>query len=131
MSTKLDADIEIVKSGIEHIINSKNKVIPLKDKEAIYFINIDEIEYCEASGTYTKFFLTSDRELLISSPIKFYEESLKDFAFIRVHNSFLVNLNNIIRFERRDGGVIVMKNGSRVPVSKRKKELFVEAINNL
>jgi len=56
---------------------------------------------------------------------------LRDFGFFRVHQSHIINLKFIKSFEKKEGGFVVMKDNSCVPVSQRKKELFLKIINGM
>jgi two-component system LytT family response regulator len=74
---------------------------------------------------------TGAKELLISKGIKEYEEMLTPFNFIRVHHSHLINLRQILRFDKGDGGILIMANKDSVPVSQRKRESLLEILNQL
>mgnify|MGYP001567721904 CR=1 FL=1 len=68
---------------------------------------------------------------MVSNSLHEYEELLRDAGFFRVHRSFLVNLYTIARFEKGDGGFLVMENNDRVPVSSRKKDELMELFHRL
>jgi two-component system, LytTR family, response regulator len=105
-----------------------DKKIVLKTAESIYLIDVKDIMRCEADGGYTTFFIVDGRKIMVSKNLKEYEEMLADCNFIRPHHSHLINITHMLSFEKRDGGSIVMKDKSMVPVSTRKKE---ELINSL
>jgi two-component system LytT family response regulator len=88
-------------------------------------IQIKDIIYCEASGNYTQFYLMDQPPLLVSKPIHEYDTLLEDSHFIRVHKSFLVNLEHIKEYVRGEGGSIILANGQEVEVSRRKKDLLI------
>jgi two-component system LytT family response regulator len=92
---------------------------------------VDEILRCESDNYYTIFFFINGQKLLISKTLKENEDLLKDHHFIRPHKSHLVNLKYIRSFLKQDGGFILMSDGTRVPVSRRKKEKILEVINQL
>ncbi|MEO8853114.1 MAG: LytTR family DNA-binding domain-containing protein, partial [Ginsengibacter sp.] len=56
------------------------------------------------------------------------EEMLEDYSFIRVHNSYLVNINEIEKYVRGEGGYLHMSDGSIVNVSRSRKELLIKKI---
>ncbi len=89
-------------------------------------IEITTIIYCEANSNYTNFYLNNGESLCSSKPIYEYETLLEDSSFIRVHKSFLVNLEHIKEYIRGEGGSVIMSNNHEVEVSRRKKELFVK-----
>lgn len=81
-----------------------------------------EIMYCFASNTYTTFYLSDARKVLVAKPIRDYEELLQPYGFLRVHQSYLVNKDCVKSFSRRDGYALVLADGTEVPVSRQKKE---------
>jgi two-component system LytT family response regulator len=85
---------------------------------------------CEADRNYTLFVLTNNKTVLVSRPLKEYESLLSPFGFFRSHNSHLVNLSFVDRLEKRDGGLLVMKDGSEVYVSSRKYSELLNVLNN-
>lgn len=94
--------------------------------KGIKVIEITDIIYCEASSNYTNFHLTNGVTLCSSRPIFEYETLLEDSSFVRVHKSFLVNLQHIQEYIRGEGGSIIMTNNHEVEVSRRKKEGFIK-----
>lgn len=119
--------IKAKKEQIQYLIEQFNKPekrtkITLADNEKIHIIEISEIVSCESFKNYTTFYLTDDREIIVSKPIKTYEELLHDNDFLRVHHSHLVNLNQIKEVVKVDGPYLKMKNGKSIPVSTRKKD---------
>lgn len=103
--------------------------ITLPTGNAYEIVNIKDIIRCEADGSYTTFYLTDKRKLLISAGLKHYEELLPEKDFIRVHHHHLINMNHVVRFLKEDGGYAVMSDGSRIEISRRKKETFMERLN--
>lgn len=103
----------------------KIKKIVLKTAESIHIINIKNIIRCEADINYTTFYLDNGEKLLVSKTLKDYAELLESSGFFRSHQSHLVNLDHILRYDKTEGGHLVMCDESIVPVSSRKKdELF-------
>lgn len=103
----------------------KLKKIVLKTAESIHIINVDQIIRCEADVNYTHFYLDNAKHLIVSKPLKDYAEVLEQAGFFRTHQSHLVNLEHVVRYDKTEGGHLVMDNESIVPVSTRKKdELF-------
>ncbi len=100
--------------------------IALNDAHGTYFVKIKDIIYCQADGPYTKFVITNSPSLIISKNLKEYEMLLETHKFLRCHHSFLVNSKLIAKFERTDGGILVMEDGNQIPVSQRKKDQVME-----
>ena len=103
--------------------------ITLPTGNAYEIVNIRDIIRCEADGSYTVFYLTDKRKLLISAGLKHYEELLPERDFIRVHHHHLINMNHGLRFLKEDGGYAIMSDGSKIEISRRKKEAFMERLN--
>ena len=102
----------------------------LKTAESIYVVNINDIIRCEASDNYTHFFLAGNKKILVSNTLKEYDELLTGYDFFRAHQSHLLNLYYFERYDKKDGGVIVMKDGSVIPVSMRKKEHLLKRLQS-
>jgi len=107
------------------------KKIVLKTSDSIYIIDVQDIVRCESDSSYTKFFLKDNRKIMVSKVLKEYVELLKDSGFLRVHKSHLVNLNYIDKFNKADGGFLIMKDSSSVPVSQRKRDTVLNFFESL
>lgn len=105
---------------------SKDKRIVLKTAEAIHIVNVQDIIRCESDSNYTNFYISGDKKLIVSKTLKEYEELLSDYGFVRSHQSHLVNLNFVEKFDKRDGGMLVLKDNQQVPVSTRKREELLQ-----
>jgi two-component system LytT family response regulator len=137
---ELQAAINKVKPGsdkdspekIEALIENMGKrgeqleKIALASMEGLQFVNLDEIMYCESQDNYTQFFLTDGRRIMVSKTIKFFEEVLDQAKFFRVHRSNIINLRYIDKYVKGEGGFVVLKQGARIPVSRRRKESFLQ-----
>lgn len=96
-------------------------VLSLSDSFQV--INLQELLYCESDKGYTTFYLANDKKYVASKPLKEYEEKLEKVNFTRPHQSFMVNLKFIDKYDK--SGIIYLKNGKKIPVSSRKKESFI------
>ena len=82
---------------------------------------------CEANDNYTTLFLKNKTKILACRTLKEVEEQLSDFSnFIRVHHSYLVNLNEVSKYIRGEGGYLVMSDGSTVNVSRSRKDALLK-----
>jgi two-component system LytT family response regulator len=93
-------------------------------------VSPDKIVRCESSNAYTVFFFDDLKKLTVSRPIYEYEELLKDYGFIRCHQSHLVNLNYITSWRRENGGHLLLEDGSTIPVSRSKKDIVFEKLTS-
>lgn len=109
----------------------KLKKIVLKTAESIHIINVEAIIRCEADVNYTTFFLTNGKRLLVSKPLKDYDDLLSNAGFFRTHQSHLINLDHMLRYDKNDGGYIVMDDNSPVPVSTRRKDVLFELFGKM
>jgi len=107
------------------------KKIVLKTSNSIYVVDVQDIIRCESDSSYTKFFLKDGRKIMLSKVLKEYDELLKDSGFLRVHKSHLINLNYIDKFNKTDGGYLIMKDSSSVPVSQRKRDTILSFFESL
>lgn len=107
------------------------KKIVLKTATNIYILNVSDILYCKSNGNYTEFHCTDGRKPLVSKPIGDYEELLTEYNFVRAHHSYLINLAHALRFDKNDGGSMLMSNQEVIPVSARKKDTLMLALNKL
>ncbi|MEO7444754.1 MAG: LytTR family DNA-binding domain-containing protein [Ferruginibacter sp.] len=90
-------------------------------------IAADQVIYCEASDNYTHFYLKNKTKVTSRRTLKEVEEQLKDFNFfLRVHHSFLINLNEVIKYVRGEGGYLIMSNTSMVNVSRTRKDSLLK-----
>jgi len=110
---------------------NKDKKILLKTSDAVHLVKVRDISYCESDLSYTKFYLLDGQKIIISKSLREFEDMLKGFGFFRVHKSFLVNLFTITKFDKTDGGFLVMENKDRVPVASRKKDELLELFGKL
>ena len=92
------------------------------------FLYTRQIIRCESDNNYCFFFLEDGDKLLISKPLYEYEPLLKDYGFIRCHQSHLVNKRFIKSWLREDGGFLLLTDGSQVPVSRSKREAVQAAL---
>ncbi len=98
--------------------------ITLPDQDGFQVLNVKDILYCKADGNYTEIFL-SNKKLVISKTLKYFEDALADFAFARIHKSYMVNVNEISKYKKGKGGSITLSNGKELMISaSRKKELL-------
>lgn len=126
----LQRQIQVLQESLGTLKNNDKKIV-LKDSESFHFVNVTDIIRCEADGAYTRFVITGNKTILISKVLKEYEELLAEFHFVRVHNSHLVNMRQVVRFDRADGGNLIMANGNIVPVSGRKRDSLLSMLGNL
>jgi two-component system, LytTR family, response regulator len=117
---------------LQNLMNHKNEPqrIAIPSLEGLQFVETANIIYLEASSNYTCFYLTNNTKITVAKTLKDFEEMLPGSVFIRIHNSFIVNKNQVEKYINGKGGQVVMKNGVILDVARRKKEEFMKAIAN-
>lgn len=109
---------------------------PFKDEHRIALTTLKETRFlytrqiirCESDNNYCHFYLNNGEKLLVSKPIYEFAPLLKDYGFVRCHQSHLVNKQFIRSWIREDGGYLLLDNGDRVPVSRGKKDAVLQAL---
>lgn len=108
---------------------SENKKLVLKTAENIYIVNTNDIVRCESDAGYTQFYLLGGKKILVSRNLKEYEDMLDGYGFYRIHQSHLINLKYIDHYSKIEGGDVVMKDNSYLPVARRKKDSFLKLLD--
>jgi len=111
--------------------NPDDMRLVLNTQDSIYVVKVCEIISCKADKNYTEVNTDSNKRLVISKTLKEFEEMLKGCGFFRTHQSYLINVKYISHYEKGLGGTIIMKDSSRIPVSSRKKDLFLQLMAKL
>ena len=109
----------------------ETKKIVLNTQEAMHIINVTDIVRCEADRNYTKFIVAGSKNILVSGSLKEYDEMLSPYGFFRSHHSHLVNLDFIDRFDKRDGGRLILKDGSDILLAVRKKDELMAVLSKI
>lgn len=112
-------------------ISTRDKEKPrlaLNTHEKIFFVNIDDIVRCEASGVYTIFHVKDGKKHMVSKNIQKFEDILEDHSFYRPHRSHIINLNFVKEFIKEGDGYLLMSDGSRVDVSRYRKDEILKKL---
>ncbi len=105
--------------------------ISLHTLDKIIIVNLDDIIRCESDSNNTIFYLQDGQKIFVTKTLKYFADMLKNYQFLRVHQSHLVNLQCISAFIKTDGGYLMLKNGENIPVSVRKKNEVMEILDRL
>jgi two-component system LytT family response regulator len=106
--------------------SQQNQKIMLPTLEGFEIVNIQTIVYCEAVDNFTKFYFETGNPLLICRTLKYFEEVLKDHRFFRIHRSYLINPDYVIRYSKGKGGYVTMKNNKELEISPTRKKEFLD-----
>jgi len=105
--------------------------IALPTFEGLMMVNTSDILYCESESAYTRFYMVDKKCITISKVLKDAETLLADKGFFRVHNSYLINLRYISKYIRGNGGEVIMNDGKSIPVSRTKRQDFLDRLAKL
>jgi len=119
------AEIKERENELQHKIlapktNGISGKITIPQQDGFEVLNIDDIVFCKADDNYTIIHLANSKKL-VSKTLKYFEEILEEHSFARVHKSFLVNVNAIVKYKKGKGGSVVVSSGKEILVSSSKK----------
>ena len=126
----MDMKMKILYDNLQNKSKESKKLI-LKSTDQIHAVNVKDIIRCESEGNYTRFVLSDGRKLLATKILKEFDEMLQHYNFFRVHQSHLINVDFFETFIKADGGTVVMKDKSKIPLASRKKEAFLKLLSSL
>ena len=110
--------------------NVSDPRITISTDSALEILPVRNIVRLEADGSYTQFLMSDGWNILSSKSLKHYEEMMEEYHFLRIHKSHIVNLNFVVRFIKLEGGMIELRNGEKVPISRRRRDAFMEIFKN-
>lgn len=110
---------------VENFTSGKQKIM-LPTLEGFEIVTINSILYCEAADNFTKFYFESSAPLLICRTLKYFEDILTEHRFLRIHRSYLINPEFVVRYSKGKGGYVTMKNNQELEVSPHKKKELLE-----
>ena len=100
--------------------------IMLPTMEGFEIVNINTILYCEAADNFTKFYFEHNQPALICRTLKYFEDVLRNHRFLRIHRSYLINPDFVMRYSKGKGGYVTMKNNQELEISTNKKQEFLD-----
>jgi two-component system, LytTR family, response regulator len=119
-------------SRIDTLVHNINKAgsplemrLGLPTLKGFVVVKLEEIIYCEAERSYSIFHLVHDTKIIVSKSLADYDSLLSAAHFLRIHKSFLVNLQHVKEYQKGEGGIVIMTNGIQLEVSRRRKDLFM------
>jgi two-component system, LytTR family, response regulator len=112
---------------LDNMRSPQQQKLMLPTMEGFEIVNIKSIIYCEAVDNFTRFHFETEKPLLICRTLKFFEDLLNEYSFQRIHRSYLINPEFVVRYSKGKGGYITMKNNKELEVSPNKKKEFLES----
>ncbi|HCC70734.1 MAG TPA: DNA-binding response regulator [Bacteroidales bacterium] len=120
--------LKALQENLENIKVLKRIVLHTADN--LHLVAITDIVRAEAESNYTHFILSDGKKIMVSRTIKEFDTLLSGSGMIRVHQSHLVNISWVDRFVKRDGGYLLLKDKSKIPVSQNLRKQVIAAIND-
>lgn len=102
--------------------------IALNSAEGVSFVALKAILYLQADSNYCFFYMNNGEKLLVTKTLKDFEEILPEDSFFRMHQSYIVNIKQVKKVLKEDGGFALLENGTKIPISRRKKEAFLKKL---
>jgi two-component system, LytTR family, response regulator len=124
---QLPVQLDILREKLRQPAALVNR-IALPTMEGLEMVPVDTILYCTANSNYTSLVLKEKQKLLVSRTLKEIEEMLEDYPFLRIHHSCLVNLHEIKKYIRGEGGTLLMSDGVEVAVSRSRKDILLKKL---
>lgn len=110
--------------------DAKNKKIAISTSSGIHLIALQEIIYCQSEGNYTKIVFKDGKNMVSAKTLKGYEELLSPYGFVRIHLSYLINIEHLISYNSRDNGSVTLLGNHTFPVAQRKKTFLLQILNS-
>lgn len=119
-------------AAIESLILSaiqKSKKMSIPSQEGILWVDLDDIVRFEAESNYTHVYMKNRKKAMVAKTLKSFEDQLATTMFCRIHSAHLINLNEIEKYIKGDGGIVVLKDGANIPVSRANKAELLTKLN--
>lgn len=126
-----DTNNERLDTLLHNLVNEKNLnnrlVIPTY--ESLLFVELSNIIFLQAESNYTIIYLQNAPRIVVSKTLKDFEELLPHTFFIRIHHSYIINKKRVVKYLKGEGGQVIMSDGQRLDVARRKRDEFLRAMS--
>jgi two-component system, LytTR family, response regulator len=127
MEHPLPQQIEILLQKLNRPSIGVNK-IAIPTMEGLQMVLVESIISGASDSNYTILFLKNKEKIIASRTLKEIEEMLEDYSFARVHHSYLVNLNEVEKYMKGEGGYLIMSDKTTIDVSRSRKEMLLKKL---
>jgi two-component system LytT family response regulator len=115
--------------NFRHLLGPADQTLLLTDKKGYYYARLSQIIYCSSDNSYTEFFLTNGQRIVVSKPLRYFEQLTAAFGFFRIHHSHLINTYHLHSITRQDNiWHVQMSNSQSLPISRDRKTDLIEAL---
>ena len=125
-ATQMQSRLEV----LNHTLRSNFDKISLPSNDGLIIVEIKEIMRLEAAGNYSTVFMHNGESIIVTKTLNQFEDILGDLNFIRIHNTHLINMQYVKKYQRGQGGTVTLSNGISLSVSRTRKNDFIEALKN-
>lgn len=129
-AAEISQHVQILMENLK-VTEADHTKIALPTLTGYLFVSVKDIIRCESDNTYTTFFTSDKRKIIVSKTLKECEQMLSEYRFYRVHNSHLINLEYMVEYIKGEGGIVKMADGSHIDVSRRRKEEFMQLLKKV
>ena len=129
--TSLDVNEGLVHLNYNMDTSTSLHRIAIPTREGLDYVLVEDILYCEADSNYTHIVLKNNKKLLMSKPLKELAIQLRPYNYLRIHHSYLINLNHMTKYVRGNAGYVVMADGKSLNVSRSKKQDLLKRVGML
>lgn len=132
---ELEKAIETVRNDLHKYTPKQPENTPEINKIALpveygfKYVALNQIEYLQASGSYTYVHLIDKTKIIVCKNLKSFENKLNSNHFLRIRRSYIINVQHISKASRSDGGYVELKNGAIIYLPGRKKENLLEMLS--
>ncbi|MFN3908838.1 MAG: LytR/AlgR family response regulator transcription factor [Flavobacterium sp.] len=123
---KIKANTIAIENLKQHLSTTSSQKIALQTGDGVLFLELSQIIYLKADGSYTHFYTIDGKKITISKKLAEFEKLEQMGNFMRIHRSHLINLDQMERYLKQDGGTVVMKNGAMLSISNEKKQALMD-----
>lgn len=121
-----------LKALSQNLNSTNNQVICIPVQNGYDYLKIKDIEFIEADGSYVHLFLSDKKQKTVSKNLKYFEQTLESFPnFVRVHRSFIINLDLMSSFSKSGRGTIMMQNGKEVDLARDRRIDFLNILEKI
>lgn len=116
---------------VNEVLGTKQVKVLIPTKDMVEYVLPGHILYLEAHSNQCAVHLHDGKLLLANKTLKQFETQLcgNRLPFFRLQNSFIINLDFVVRYSKEEGGHVTMKDRKSIPVSKAKKEELLRLLN--